>query len=275
MNASILPPAWDITKGQNAFNEFMTKTMPQLNQYPVQTANPANTDRVAVTVFQPASALEKYGFQIRWNARMLGPAWAIQIFYGREEEREALSQMLGHPTSIIWTPITLFGQRNFQIDLKQYNLLRLSEDFWGNIKQEHLYIFEADSLLIQGSSCFDRFLHLDYIGAPWPSNFNVPWGGNGGFTLRRKSANLAAVRSGEMKMLIYHMHYNSWYRSEDINIVKQMRQMGFRLASVEEGQQFSVETQDYTSPCGFHKVWNYLGSKVTQRFLSQANAAMR
>lgn len=260
--------------GLSAFNGFVRKFRERASTWFVHSSKASATDRVAITVFQPSSQLDLYAFIIRWNMHKLGPGWALQIFYGTESDKESLSKALGRPQHVIWTPIHVFGGRRLSISKNEYNYMRLSTDFWDPIKHEHVLIFEADSLVLQGPGCIEQFIGYDYIGAPWVWNQGINVGGNGGFTLRRRSSNIWVVQQHNVRQAVFQAAQQGKYIAEDTFMVDVMSQSGYNLSSSEQGRQFSVEQLDYSRPCGFHKPWGWLGSEPTKRLLKFALEAV-
>jgi len=258
--------------GQQAFENFLAESASQVQGWPVQPADPASADRVAVTVVQPGSQVQRYAQLIRWNLRLLGPKWALQLFYGRDEEKAALQLALGNSPAIVWTPISLEGQRRESITLNEYNWLRLTMNFWRHIKQEHVLIFEADSMVLKGGGCVEGFFAYDYVGAPWRYGIGPPVGGNGGFTLRRRSKSAQAVQLPEAKDLLGPNP--SWnYVAEDLAMSQLFQYLGANIAPADQAMHFSVETIDFHAPCGFHKTWLHHPMSMS-RFMDQARQAM-
>lgn len=72
-----------------------------------------------------------------------------------------------------------------QLTWDQYNefLIKEAWQYVDTEKCSHMLVIQYDGMVIDGSAWDDRFLHYDYIGAPWTykDGRNV---GNGGFSLR-------------------------------------------------------------------------------------------
>mmetsp|Transcript_69305 Transcript_69305/g.130716 ORF Transcript_69305/g.130716 Transcript_69305/m.130716 type:complete len:342 (-) Transcript_69305:46-1071(-) len=269
LNSTLKP--WQLASGKR-FADFLKETRSTVKAWPLLVARASTTDRVAVTVFQPGSEVDTYAQIIRWNLHFLGPKWAMQVFYGRDYERAALQHALGSAAqAIIWTPIFLQGKRREQINVKEYNFFRLSMDFWEHIKHEHVLIFEADSLVLRGGGCVESFFSYDYVGAPWHHNIGPPTGGNGGFTLRRRSTSIAALRSPYARALRGPFAY--WVPPEDIVMTKLLEKIKANICPSSIAMKFAAESIDSASPCGFHKPWLF-SDAMTERFIRQAHLAM-
>jgi len=157
------------------------------------------TDRVAVTILQPATPekVKLMAHIIRINMHRLGPKWGLAVYYAQESEKEALSNALGNPQNIVWAPIYLRGERVSELGRVQFSYYLLSMDFWKEIPKamEHVLIFGDDSIVLRGDGCIDQFTSYDYVGAPWHWALkNMPrFGGNGGFRLVRRSSSTACL----------------------------------------------------------------------------------
>mmetsp|Transcript_88374 Transcript_88374/g.156451 ORF Transcript_88374/g.156451 Transcript_88374/m.156451 type:complete len:330 (-) Transcript_88374:32-1021(-) len=254
---------------EQMFAAFLNKTRSMMQGQPLMFANPSETDRVAVTVFPGGSDVETYSQIIRWNLRMLGSRWALQIFYGKEEERSTLHRALGNNSRVIWTPIVLQGKRKESTTLNEYNWLLLTKYFWRQIQHEHILIFEPDSLVIKGSGCVESFFQYDYVGAPWKAHYGLCSCGNGGFSLRRRSSAIAAVSSPDAKEWLGDSP-DSYYRAQDFIMCQLLDSVHANIAPIKKEGGFSVESIDFESPCGFHKPWKYLKREVLSRLLHQA-----
>lgn len=231
------------------FHGFVNRTRSQVLEWPVTPAIPNSTDRVAITFFQPADA-DAFSYSIRWNLRMLGPKWALQVFYATEEDRSTLDRALGSPSFVIWTPIQIQGRNVSSINALEFNWLFVSKDLWMTIHHEHVLVFETDSMLIR-KDCVEEFLDYHYVGAPWPTGE----GGNGGLSLHRRSSSLKVVSGPENSALqsspgAYHEIF-----SADLHMVSLLLSFKYSIAPRELEQRFSVEIIDHPNPCGFHKRW--------------------
>jgi hypothetical protein len=257
------------------FQKYVNRTSDTVSHWKVEPAQ--NTDRVAVTILQPATPehIAQSAYVIRSNLHRLGPDWALQVFYGTEEERASLNEALGKPTGVIWSPIMLKGVRRTSLKFSEANWFRLTDGFWGAMRpqHEHVLVFESDSLL-RKRGCVDEYVEngYDYVGAPWPqrgldANWNPPaLGGNGGFSLRRLSTILAAIRSPEMAELIGE-EPNLFTEHEDSTLVRLLLKRNATFPSRESATRFAVDAVYYPRPCAFHKPWAYLGEEVVARLM--------
>jgi hypothetical protein len=270
-------PGWKHHPGRmkhrmQIFQKFVNSTLDTVSHWTVEPAQ--NTDRVAVTILQPATPehIAQMAYVIRSNLHRLGPDWALQVFYGTEEERAGLDDALGKPKGVIWSPIMLQGKRRTSLNHGECSYFRLSDGFWGAMRpeHEHVLVFESDSLL-RKRGCVEEYVDkgYDYVGAPW--RMGARWGppavgGNGGFSLRRLSTVLAAVRSPEMAELIGE-DPDDFTGNEDSTLVKLLLRRNATFPTRESATKFSVELVFHPTPCAFHRPWASLGEEAVQTLM--------
>mmetsp|Transcript_68996 Transcript_68996/g.179779 ORF Transcript_68996/g.179779 Transcript_68996/m.179779 type:complete len:311 (-) Transcript_68996:32-964(-) len=264
-------PEW--TNRLQIFRKFMKSTSDTVSHWKVEPAQ--NTDRVAVTILQPATPdhIAQMAYVIRSNMHRLGPRWALQVFYGFDDEMEDLNEALGNPQGVIWSHMVLQGERRLSLDHGECSWFRLSDGFWGALRpeHEHVLVFESDSLL-RRRGCVEEYVDkdYDYVGAPWvkDSVWGAPaLGGNGGFSLRRLSSMLAAIRSPEMAKLLGE-YSELFFGNEDLSLVELLLRRNATFPPREVATRFSVETVFYPTPCAFHKPWAYLDEDSVQTLMT-------
>jgi hypothetical protein len=142
-----------------------------------------------------------------------------------------------------------------------YCELLTSEHFWNYFQGEHILLYQEDSILFHGN--IDPFLKYDYIGAPWfkKQDDNSHHVGNGGFSLRSKSAMINVIKCN--KPLIIGNSTKNYMKTsnlkcipEDVYFSKSL--IDFKLgnvASYDEALQFSQETIIGKNPLGGHAYW--------------------
>lgn len=272
------------------YQRYMDKTQAKVKTWAVDASKASKTDRTAVTIFQPARDVALFEYAIRTNMHRLGPQWALQIFYGSEEDKELLDAALDRPAHVTWTPIAINGTRLPRINKNAANFFRLSPFFWDEIPEqhEHVLIFESDGLVLKGDGCVEGYFDYDYVGAPWDTS--IYWGrrhppavgGNGGFTLRRRSSNVAAIKSEynelNMKWLCWlHLHRNKWKwgpsrftQNEDGEMVGMLQKMNAKFPSRELAMKFAVERLYQPDACAFHNPWEFLDHDQAEQLLLSA-----
>jgi GR25 family glycosyltransferase involved in LPS biosynthesis len=191
------------------------------------------------------------GRVVRNFATILDARWRIVIMHGTENRSDAESAADAEPPG----RVELRNMNVSNITIPQYSDIMLSESLWRSLPAEHVLVFQTDTAISHNHS-IDEFLEYDYVGAPWsaPIRKTFPDGtqnsevGNGGLSLRRKSAMLRAVKD---------IHDNT--NPEDIYLVMKMCELGgFNIAPLDVAARFSAETMivDKT-PFGIHKPWPY------------------
>jgi len=184
-----------------------------------------------------------------WMTYLLSPkGWKIIVYCGNSNAHRV--------------PYDFIEKRNLNKDnltIPEYNNLLTSSVFWKSMPYENVLIFQTDSVIIDPN--LDEFLKYDYVGAPWKKNMKwLPkkkpglffsskidkYVGNGGLSLRRKSAMLRAINSvsynGTNEDIFYSIHCSLF----------------LSIPSTEIASQFSVESVFYPKPKGVHKFWIFL-----------------
>jgi hypothetical protein len=128
-------------------------------------------------------------------------------------------------------------------DIRGYNKLLKSKNFWNKIKEENVLIFQEDSRLLREG--IEEFYEYDYIGATWDF---YPFVGNGGLSFRHKSAMLKVIEICNPENDINEDVYFAW----GCNVLK------LNLAQVHVANKFSCETQFHLGTLGYHAIEKYL-----------------
>jgi hypothetical protein len=288
MNQSVLvlkkrnPACRDRVSNRNpgaiqAFYDHIDLTCAIVRTWHVCPAQPNMTDRVAVIKFQSGFDVALYAYIIRATMRRLGPRWALQVFYGSDNIKVELMMSLDHPSNVVWTPLRIQGKRRDKISYVESNWLMLSPEFWRAVSHEHVLLFEGQTLLLK-HLCIESFLNYSFVGGPWQSGL----GGNGGFSLRRRSSMLAAVENIELRSACPLSdpegcpcpgQRRGLQLCEDLLFTHTLSRMygdsAFPNRSFALG--FSVETQKHPDPCGFHAPWKHVGPAETQRMLGNVD----
>lgn len=163
-------------------------------------------------------------------------------------------------TYILRGKIKLSNIKKNNLNTEQYNQLLTSKEFWNQIDGENVLIFQTDSCICSGNKDrLNKFLHYDYVGAPW--NWRRNKVGNGGFSLRKKSKMLEIIAKFKRKK---NTNEDVFFSRHSIN-----------KPSLELSKKFAVESVFYQNPFGIHKPWDYyndntqyknkksLGQKIT------------
>lgn len=186
--------------------------------------------------------------------------WALYIFHSKENEQFVID-MIGE-AHLSQVHLVCVSEQNLTI--RDYCFLLVSEMFWNRIDAEWVLIFQTDSYLRRHG--IDEFVSEDYamIGAPWRDwhQASPRQAGNGGLSLRKKSAILEAIRWSDRNV----PYQAGWNEDVFYHTVLERMMMSrqttsgdvIKLATKERAKHFSVETLYYANPLGVHKYWNYL-----------------
>lgn len=139
-------------------------------------------------------------------------------------------------------------------DVKFYNSLLKSTDFWQLFKEEKILIFQLDTILC---SPFDEaYMQYDYIGAPCGSGFF-----NGGLSLRTRKTMIQAIEQASFYLTD---------ESEDVFFTKAACLLGAKLPDQQTATLFSVETFYLGKPFGVHGTNKYyMTDEVAEHIVSE------
>jgi hypothetical protein len=167
----------------------------------------------------------------------------IQIFHGTRNV-DFIKEGLQHEIDLGKVALVNLNKKRLFVP-NGYNKLLKSKSFWEQIPAENILIFQTDSCICNKDK-LSKFLKYDYVGAPWRRARKMK-GGNGGFSLRKKSAMLKVIDK-----------YGASSRWEDKYFSNRSE---LNYCDIEESLEFSVETRFHNCPCGIHKPWRHLGRK--------------
>jgi len=139
-------------------------------------------------------------------------------------------------------------------DIRGYNKLLKSKNFWNKIKEENILIFQEDSRLLREG--IEDFYEYDYVGAAWDF---YPFVGNGGLSFRHKSAMLKVLEVCNPENDINEDVYFAW----GCNVLK------LNLAPVHVANKFSCETQFNLGTLGYHAIEKYLSLEQVNKIKKQ------
>ena len=148
--------------------------------------------------------------------RHLPATWRIQIWHGTLNVRSVASApALQEHISSGRIVLSDLGVENLHLGM--YNALLTNSSFWRACLAEKVLLFQTDTAICEHSGRrIDDFLHLDFVGAPWPEfswwldasivktsdsarpahpeavRLPLPVG-NGGFALRSRSVMLSVL----------------------------------------------------------------------------------
>ena len=188
-------------------------------------------------------------FVLRNFMENLDHRWQFLLIHGTENEEymTQIVKIIGDPYSRV--RFTRLPVANLMIPA--YNQLMVSESFYQSIPTEMMLIFQMDTMILAKNR--DKIYNFmkaegtttdqdyDYVGAPWRDSRKI---GNGGLSLRKKSAMIQAIRQcpydGTMPEDVFFSECAS-----------------LRTPRFEEAMEFSVESTFFPEPFGVHACWKY------------------
>lgn len=261
------------------FKNYVNDNLEAVRCLPVNVGAPPPLDahafyqRCAVIV-EPRKhyALE---FVVRVMAHLLDQSWSIHIWCGEDNEQFIGDMLQGVPYRLT----KLDGVHNLTVE--DYNRLCLSIPFWRHIHAETILIFQTDSLMLKPASELEPFLDYDMVGGP-TGIFAGEEFFNGGFSLRKRSAMVEALRKvpvrrmGEGSRTLMRIASKTGMCSnplpdreeaEDQFFFRAMPEIGGNLPSMKEASTFATDTVPAEDPIAFHKVWAWQPIGNLQRLL--------
>ena len=140
------------------------------------------------------------------------------------------------------------------IDRDTYSKLLMSPEFWGIMRAPKTLIFQTDTALRHNSLL--RFMHYDYIGAPWTGpvcndpNVRI---GNGGFSLRSRSF----MEDIAMKT-VFNQDTSQPPLPEDVHFGKHIVTYNDAvIPSIADASMFGLEYMQHPNPMAVHKAWTF------------------
>lgn len=212
------------------FRELCLADMPIFRRLPLPDPPSTRTRHALLLEFRPLPHVEAI---VRNAMFRLGPSWAHTIVCG--PDNADMMRALAPPGVQV---LCLAHARD--MTLPRYNELLTSAAFWEGLDGEHLLVHQEDSFIFR-SSDLTAFLGYDYVGAPWRDG-RV---GNGGFSLRRRSAMIRLCRAAGVCTRC----------PEDLHFDALMRAHGARVAPLEVARRFAMENVPHDAAIAGHQWW--------------------
>ncbi|KAJ3009354.1 hypothetical protein HKX48_008020 [Thoreauomyces humboldtii] len=119
---------------------------------------------------------------------------------------------------------------------------------WNQLVAEHIFFFQLDAMICSNSDqTIDSYTKYDWVGAPWPHLRDIR-GGNGGFSMRRKSRLLRCL--DKQKWFSGGEPEDVWYARCLASFPDAV------LPTYEEAMEFAIEGQESPRYMGIHKPFN-------------------
>lgn len=189
---------------------------------------------------------------IQTVCRHLPEDWPLIVYYGTTNQKTMEDAVTGLEREIIKVPMKVKNLNSIS-----YSELLMSENFWKRCVGQWVLVFQTDSIINPSSGkTIEEFLKYDYIGAPW-YNGKV---GNGGFSIRKKTSCLDAVRAlteRDRKAVRSKKLHEDGYFVRFFN-----NHPGYEVAPFSVAKEFGVETVYSENPFSVHQPWSDRKKKV-------------
>ena len=192
----------------------------------------------------------------------LGPDWKLQIFCATSESLDAILEHRLLRRMVVTGVLVLTSWENPVRSIDHYSATFTSERFWSLVAAERVLIFQLDSVLCANAlwSVDDpAFAPYDFIGAPWAhrgitsEGYLPQFGGNGGLSLRSRSASLKVVRQFPWR-----------HEAEDLYFTRNLPRVGAKVAPDSVAERLAVESGFFLGSVGVHQPW-LSGPKLSSR----------
>lgn len=172
---------------------------------------------------------------IKEHMVQLGPGWNMHIFLTEANRLPVTSLLSG------WK-YTLHVIDTHQIDQKFFSVLCKNKAFWESIPEEHILMFQYDSILFRGMPT--DIYQYDMVGAPCGRNTL-----NGGLSYRKKSAMIRVIESAAGQKRINE----DPYENEDIFFTDMLRNdPDGKIPTMDEARRYFVESHADPQAVGAH-----------------------
>lgn len=233
------------------------RVLPQMRKIRLPTIQ---RNKIYEAVFIEFRCFPHCEFLLRNAIYKLGEMWSHTIVCGN-----ANYQFMCDIVSNIQRNIKVVNMGVDNMTQSEYSDLLMTVEFWKMFAGEKLLIHQEDSCVFQTN--INRFLEWDYIGAPWPKDYNINLSGvgNGGFSLRTKQIMIECCN--QMSQAPTTIHVSSVVAAymknnrlqnmpEDVYFtnVMEMKHIGV-IAPYDIAMQFSTESFANETAFGGHQFW--------------------
>lgn len=209
----------------------------------------SGTEKYTAVVIEPRRH-KALPFLLKNLLENLSLDWSIKVFHGQENSEwfHELLKEFGPTDRVRITSVPMLV-RNFE-NSRTYSEFVASREFLAQIHTETFLIAQTDSMINPNQKgLLQKFLQYDYVGAPWPwDHLHV---GNGGFSLRKRSAMLRILdRVGPLQG-----DYEDQFFATAARVLK------LKVPTREQAREFAVEQIYSPKFFGVHRVWDHLSTR--------------
>ena len=150
---------------------------------------------------------------------------------------------------------------------KDYSMLLMNYNFWKNINEEYVLLFQYDSLAFKKFNY--AFLQYDYLGARWPENItqlsNI-YNGNGGTSLRK--INTMKYITSKYNYNIHGFNKHGDELPEDVYFAKYIHNEGLNNVDSKILDDFSFECIYNENSTYGHAIYESINLNNLEQFIT-------
>ena len=201
----------------------------------------------------------------------LNEKWCVEIFTS-VSSYEYYKQMCQNINKNIKVSLCALTEK---CAINDYNEMMLSVKFWESLAVKKVLLFQEDSLIFRHN--INDYLEYDYLGAPWPIQYEIsPINyGNGGFSLRSSDLMIKILKTYKTESFIPVQRVRNNMRARKIKTVPEDVFFSNHIKSMNSkvdyyvAFSFSFESLPNINALGCHQPWiglktewmNFLDSK--------------
>ena len=181
----------------------------------------------------------------------LDSQWNFILYHGLDNEQwmKSIVHQSFSPEDQNRITFRKIGLKNLTLD--QYSSIMTNPQFIQSIPTEMFLVFQTDSMICKPyKHLIYDFMEYDYAGSPWHEVPCDRWKtqvGNGGLSLRRKSAMLKIART---------IPYSPGY-PEDMYFSEGCDKLAMKKPTWAKAKEFAIEMQPNSKSFGIHSPWRW------------------
>jgi hypothetical protein len=199
----------------------------------------------------------------------LDERWTFVILHGLNNE-DFVKNIVKKSVNARRTQLVNMGVSNLSVS--QYSELFYNPLLYDYIPTETFLVFQTDAIILKENrnKVYD-FMRYDYVGAPWPHDWNLLGKmsvGNGGLSLRKKSKMIKLLK---LKNKIKHTHsmYGKYIAEDQFFNGYYFPNEYVSKPTFEQAQNFSIEAVYSDAPFGVHKLWMGLNKETLSKLIKR------
>ncbi|QKF93734.1 hypothetical protein QKU48_gp0276 [Fadolivirus algeromassiliense] len=236
------------------FRYFCFRYLDYIKSIKLPNITPSLNKETVIVEFRSFPHIE---FLIRNMIIKIGSDWSHTVVCGNKNY-----DLIKNICCAISNNIKIIKLNIDNLNQSEYSKLLSTVEFWNNFIGDKILIYQEDSCIFNTN--INDFLKYDYIGAPWPKEFNHPYNvGNGGFSLRSKSVMIKTINKISIYNTSFSPHTTNYIKHnkittppEDVYYSKNITEHHLGIvADWDTAHKFSMEILYYDNPLGGHNFW--------------------